>query len=151
MTRHGLLAVLPGLLLLAGPAIARQAPAAPSRQVTFEHYYRIKWGQDQEFKRLYRKNHESILREMQKAGFIVAMRTDVPFTHMAGGERWDMRVTITYRDAASAVEMDGAFDQAFAAASKKLFPDEATLEAEEARRFALLDEHWDVIVVRTSD
>ena len=47
-----------------------------------------------EFKRLYEKNHAPLLREMQKAGFIRSMRVDEPFTHLAGGPRWDLRVTI---------------------------------------------------------
>lgn len=143
--------ILPGLLALALAQGAAAQKSDTSRHVTFEHYYRIKWGQDQAFKQLYKKNHEPILRELQKQGFIVAMRTDIPFTHMAEGPRWDMRVTITYRDGASAVEMNGDLDKALAAARKKLFADEAALDAEEARRFAMLDEHWDVIVVKTSD
>jgi hypothetical protein len=131
------------------------APAAiaqtPDRSVTFEYYYRIKWGQEIAFKQLYRKNHEPILKELQKQGFIVAMRTDLPFTHMAGGERWDMRVTITWRDGAAAVEMGGDLDKATAAARKKLYPDEAKLDAEETQRFSMLEEHWDVIVTKVSD
>ncbi len=138
-------------LALPIPCSAQTAPADAARQVTVEYYYRIKWGQAEEFKRLYKANHESILRELQKAGLITVMRTDLPFTHMAGGERWDMRVTITYRDGAAAVEMDGAFDKAFGEAKKRLFPDAARLDAEETKRFAMLEEHWDVIVVAAGE
>lgn len=123
------------------PAIQVAAP------VTMEYYYRIKWGASEEFKRLYRKNHEPLLLEMQKLGFITAMRTEEPFTHMAGGERWDLRVTITYRDSAAAVELGGAWDTAWAAAKARLYPDKATFDAEETARFGLLEEHWDVIVI----
>jgi hypothetical protein len=132
-------------------AFAQPPVTENARQVTIEHYYRIKWGQELVFKQLYRKNHEPILRELQKQGFIVSMRTDMPFTHMAGGPRWDMRVTIVYRDGAAAVELNGAFDAAFAAAQKKLFPDEAKLKEAETERFAMLEEHWDVIVIKQSD
>jgi hypothetical protein len=134
------------IALFAVPVAAAQPPET-REQVTIEHYYRIKWGSDQDFKRLYRANHEPILREMQKAGYILSMKTDVPFTHMAGGQRWDMRVTISYRDAAAAVLVGGAFDEAFEAAKARLYPDAKKLDADEARRFALLEEHWDVIVV----
>jgi hypothetical protein len=123
------------------PALHAVAP------VTFEYYYRIKWGASEEFKRLYRKNHEPLLLEMQKLGFITAMRTDEPFTHMAGGERWDLRVTIAYRDGAAAVELGGAWDTAWGAAKARLFPDKAAYDAEETHRFSLLEEHWDVIVI----
>lgn len=130
--------------LMPVPAAAQSAgdPGA----ITVEHYYRIKWGSAGEFKRLYKLNHAPMLAEMRKQGFITGMRTDEPFTHMAGGQRWDLRVTITYRDAPAAVLVGGQFDKAFEAAKARLYPDKAKLEAEEARRFALLDEHWDVIV-----
>ena len=141
-------------LLLAGmaSAVQPQAPQAPQTAartgpVTGEYYYRIKWGSAEEFKRLYERNHAPIMREMQKQGFITRMEVEEPFTHLAGGTRWDLRVTVTYRDAASAVVVGGAFDQAFEAAKARLYPDKAAFQAEEARRFSLLEEHWDIIVV----
>jgi hypothetical protein len=139
----------PALLAIALVAVpvAAAPPATAPGPITIEHYYRIKWGSDLDFKRLYRANHEPILREMQKAGFILSMKTDVPFTHMAGGQRWDMRVTISYRDAEAAVLVGGAFDEAFEAGKARLYPDAKKLDADEARRFALLEEHWDVIVI----
>ena len=122
------------------------APSVASQQVTVEYYYRIRWGSASEFKRLYERNHAPILRELQRQGFITRMETEEPFTHMSGGARWDLRVTITFRDAAAAVLVGGPFDQALEAASARLYPDRTAFEAEEARRFALLEEHWDVIV-----
>ena len=126
------------------------ASAADDAPVTIESYYRIKWGSADEFKALYNRNHRPLLLEMQKQGLIKSMRTDVPFTHMAGGPRWDLRVTITYRDAASAVVIEGAFDKAWQAAEKRLYPDSEALKAAEAQRFSLLEEHWDVIVMEST-
>ena len=114
--------------------------------ITTEHYYRIKWGSAGEFKRLYKLNHQPILAELQKQGFITAIRTEEPFTHMAGNQRWDLRVTITYRDPSAAVVVGGAFDKASDAVKARLFPDGKKLEADEAKRFSFLEEHWDVIV-----
>ena len=125
---------------------ATPQPATTSEPITTEHYYRIKWGSAGEFKRLYKLNHQPILAEMQRLGFIIAMRTDEPFTHMAGNQRWDLRVTITYRDPSAAVVVGGAFDKASDAVTARLYPDKKKLEAEEAKRFSLLEEHWDVIV-----
>ncbi|HEX8231859.1 MAG TPA: hypothetical protein VF559_00740 [Caulobacteraceae bacterium] len=142
---RGLAGVCLALAMAAPGAAMAQGPA--KEPVKVEHYYRIKWGAAGEFKRLYKANHEPLLREMRKAGLITAIRTDEPFTHMAGGQRWDLRVTITYPDAASAVVVGGEFDKRFEAAKDRLYPDKAKLEAEEARRFGLLEEHWDVIVV----
>ena len=121
-------------------------PVATAEPVTTEHYYRIKWGSAAEFKRLYKLNHQPILAEMQKQGFITAIRTEEPFNHMAGNQRWDLRVTITFRDPSTAVVVGGAFDKASQAVAARLYPDKAKFDAEEARRFSLLEEHWDVIV-----
>lgn len=121
-------------------------PITVGEPITTEHYYRIKWGSAGEFKRLYKLNHEPILAELQKQGFITAIRTEEPFTHMAGNQRWDLRVTITYRDPSAAVVVGGAFDKASDAVKSRLYPDKKKLETEEAKRFSLLEEHWDVIV-----
>jgi len=136
------MAVLAAAFLTASPGYSQQA-ASP---ITAEYYYRIKWGSFQEFKDLYKRNHEPILKELQKQGFITAMRMESPFTHLAGGPRWDLRVRITYRDPSSAVQVGGPFDQASDAIKARLYPDKAKLEAEEQRRFSLLEDHWDVIV-----
>lgn len=125
------------------PALAQQS----AKPITVEHYYKIRWGSAEEFKALYKRNHEPILKELQKQGFITAMRMESPFTHMAGAPRWDLRVTITYRDAPSAVEVGGAFDEASDKVTARLYPHKAKLDLEEQRRFSLLEEHWDVIVV----
>ncbi|QNM82725.1 hypothetical protein H8M03_12155 [Sphingomonas sabuli] len=133
-----------GLAVSSVPAVAQ----APDRSVTAEYYYRIKWGSAAEFKQLYERNHAPILREMQKQGFILGMEVEEPFTHLAGGPRWDLRVTIRMRDAESAIGVGGEFDKAVAATTKRLYPDKEKFLAEEARRFSLLEEHWDVIVAK---
>lgn len=129
-----------------GAAPLPSAAAATSQPVVVESYYRAKWGGGEEFKRLYVKNEQRLLREMQRLGFIKALRFDQQFTHMPGGARWDLRATIVYRDAPSAVESNGAFEQAFDDARVRLIPDKAAYDAEEARRFSLLDDHWDIVV-----
>ena len=144
--------LLSAILLLAiidAPVLAQTPKAAEA--VTTEHYYRIKWGSASEFKRLYAANHQPLLDEMQRQGFITRIEVEEPFTHLAGNQRWDFRVTITYRDAPSAVLVGGQFDVAFKAATAKLYPNKKRLDAEEAQRFALLEEHWDVIVVPAED
>ena len=127
-------------------AEAQTPPPGATQQITAEYYYRIKWGSAVEFKRLYERNHAPLLREMQKLGFITKMEMEEPFTHLSGGARWDLRVTIVFRDADSAIRVGGPFDAAFASAQARLYPDKAAFEAEEGRRFSLLEEHWDVIV-----
>ena len=132
------------IAVAAAPASAQGSAAEP---VTVESYYRIKWGSAEEFLELYKRNHEPILKELQAQGFITQMRKSTPFTHMAGGPRWDLRVTITYRDAAAATVVGGAFDQASDKVKARLYPDASKLRQEEARRFSLLEDHWDVLVM----
>ena len=137
------------VLMLPGAAAGQGQPAA--EPVTVEHYYKIKWGSAGEFKELYKRNHAPILEELRRQGFITAIRIDEPLTHMAGGQRWDRRVTITYRDAPAAVVAGGAYDKASEAVTARLYPDKAKLDREEAKRFSLLEEHWDVIVIPSGD
>ena len=135
------------LLAIAAPTAGQRPEAGVSAiPVTAEYYYRIKWGSHNEFKQLYDRNHAPILREMQKQGFVTKIEAEEPYTHLAAGPRWDFRVTVTYRDAASAMFM-GGFEKAFAETAARLYPDRAKFDAEEARRFSLLEDHWDIFVL----
>lgn len=143
------------LLVLASPLAAQAqppaaAPAAAAGPVTVEYYYRIRWGSFWDFMDIYRQHHAPILAEMQRLGFITAIRTDVPVMHMVGDARWDLRVSITFRDS-NAATVDPAYGIAERAASERLFPDRARHLAEETRRFSMIEEHWDVIVAPYSE
>ena len=130
-----------------------QAPAgavvAPTETpVTIEYYYRLKWGSAGEFKKLYDRNHAPILREMQKEGRILRVDTEEPFTHLAGGVRWDLRVTITYRNADNALAGPGMM-KGWEKAQGRLYKDMEAFSAEETKRFSLVEDHWDVVVMPT--
>ena len=43
------------------------------------------------------------------------------------------------------------WDKAFEAAKARLYPDKKKLDEDEARRFSLLEDHWDVIVTPSAD
>lgn len=146
-----MLVLLSWFLVAAAPDAAPvAASASPSTTpVTIEYYYRIRWGGMDEFRSLYAKNHQPILDERKKPGFITRIETTTPFTHMAGGTRWDLRVAITYRGAEDGVGNGTGYDAAAEAVGARLFPDLAKFKAEEAKRFALVEEHWDVIVHRS--
>lgn len=137
------------MLLVNAPAMSQNAADIATRAkdvpTKVEYYYRIKWGHLKDFIALYDKNHKLLLDEMRKEGFILDMKTEFPFTHLAGGPRWDMRVTITYRDAAAALN-DPAWEEKWDRAKKLLFRDVAKLDADEAVRFSYLEDHWDVVV-----
>lgn len=119
-----------------------QTTGASSQPYAVEYYYKAKWGHQAEFLSLFRKNHLPILLEDRKKGRIVALTMTTPRYHATEDGRWDFRVTITFKDLASAYG-DGATSQA---EIKAMYPDQAAFEREEARRFEILDAHWDVPV-----
>lgn len=133
--------------LFAQPLSAQNAESADTAAVVVESYYKIKWGSDGEFMSLYQKNHLPILEKAKESGMISDLRIDMPFTHMAGGERWDLRVTITYRDAGAALLTDSSFIATFDEVVAQLKARNAKFDEEEARRFSLLEEHWDVVLM----
>lgn len=134
------------LLVLAAPSgadvSARQAPAAQAAgraERTAWYFYRVKWGHQEEFVSLFRKNHYPVLREEMKSGRVTALRTYVPTYHGDGRADWTFAVAITFRDSAAMTGPSGE-----AEIVRRLYPDQATFQKEEQRRFEILDAHWDV-------
>ena len=139
------------LLVFAGALVAgtmtatrleAQAPAAQSAaraERTAWYFYRVKWGFQDEFVRLFAKNHLPVLREDMKTGRIVDVRTYVPSYHGDGRADWTFAVAITFKDTAA---MTGPSNDD--AIVKRLYPDQVTFQKEEQRRFEILDAHWDV-------
>lgn len=126
-------------------AAARPAmPTGTAEPFTVEYYYRIRWGHQAEFLRLFRKNHLPVLEKEVQMGRMTGFSAVEPIYHAGEETRWDYRVTIVYPSAAAAHSPDPMDDPAF---RRALFPDTATFAAEERRRFELLDAHWDVPVV----
>ena len=138
---------------IAHPALAQAdqsvpaATEAPARvPVTIEAYYRIRWGSFDEFMALFEKNHMPILQAAKDAGLVTDISIDVPYNHMVGGARWDLRVSTTYRDAATATLTDSAWGAVWQAAEAKMKAANPKFAEEETRRFTLLEEHWDVVL-----
>jgi hypothetical protein len=134
------------LLLGSGPAAARSqaagaTAAAASRPFTVEYYYKVRWGHFDEFLELYKRNHWPILQRQQRMGRIVSMSVAYPVNHAGEADRWDMRFTIVWRDAATAHD-----DFEAAPIVRELYPDQARFRTEEQRRFELLEGHMDVPV-----
>jgi hypothetical protein len=140
----GCLIVALASVVVTGPrsALHAQAPAAQSAsrgERTTWYFYRVKWGHQDEFVDLFRKNHYPVLKEEMKSGRITAVRTFVPTYHGDGRADWTFAVAITFRDAAAMVGPSGEEEIV-----RKLYPDQATFQKEEQRRFEILDAHWDV-------
>ena len=129
------------------PVHAQEAEANASSSATIEGYYTVKWGSFDEFIALYQKNHLPILEEAKARGIITELRMDVPYTHLAGDVRWDLRVTMTYRSPDAALLADPELTAVFDEVVARLKAENPKYDEEEARRFSLLEEHWDVVVM----
>jgi len=123
-------------------AAAMQAPAAQSSATaerTVWYFYKVRWGFQDEFVALFKKNHLPVLKAQQEAGRMTAVRTFVPTYHGDGRADWTFAVAITFRDTAAMMAPSGED-----AIVRRLYPDQATFKKDEQRRFEILDAHWDV-------
>ncbi|MFZ0952656.1 MAG: hypothetical protein WAN17_10345 [Candidatus Sulfotelmatobacter sp.] len=124
---------------------AQSVSANPDRPFVVEYYYKAKWGHEDEFLKLFKKNHYPVLKKEMGMGRIAKVWMDQPRYHTTEDGRWDFRVTIVFKNATVANE---PFDEA--ALQKQMYPDQETFQREEQRRFEILDGHWD-LPVKTVD
>ena len=124
---------------------AQSATTAQGQPYAIEYYYKTKWGHADEFLKLFKKNHYPLLKKEVEMGRMIKVWMDQPRYHTTEDGRWDYRVTIVFKNSTVANE---PFDED--ALKKQLFPDQATYEREEQRRFEILDAHWD-LPVKTLD
>jgi hypothetical protein len=133
---------------IATPAAAQSAapPARPAARAetpyAVEYYYKAKWGFADEFARLFRRNHLPVLKKQIESGRLLEVRAEKPRYHATEDGRWDFRVTLVFRSVAAAADPSGEDE-----IKKQLFPDQATFQREEQRRFEILLAHWDLPVV----
>jgi hypothetical protein len=126
----------------AASAAYAQAPAAQSAsnpERTVWYFYKVKWGYQDEFVDLFRRNHLPVLQEEIKAGRMTSVKTFVPTYHGDGRADWTFAVVITYKDTGA---MNAPSDDE--AIQRRLFPDRAKFLKDEQRRFEILEAHWDV-------
>ncbi|HZD32112.1 MAG TPA: hypothetical protein VE779_10680 [Candidatus Angelobacter sp.] len=126
-------------LCLLGGAAAQTSATADSKPYVVEYYYKVKWGYADEFITLFKKNHYPLLKKQVEMGRMLKVYGTAPRYHATEDGRWDYRITIVFKNAATA--FDG-FDEK--ALIKQMYPDQATYQKEEQRRFEILDAHWDL-------
>jgi hypothetical protein len=140
-----LLAVLGCVACAPVPSLAAQgAPprGGADRPYSVEYYYKVQWGHQQEFLRLFLKNHYPLLKKGVESGRMLAVKIESPANHLPEDARWDYRVTITFKNATVATTANP--DEP--AWIRELWPDQETYRREEQRRFELLLAHWDLPV-----
>jgi hypothetical protein len=114
-------------------------PKSRDRPFVAEYYYKARWGDADEFIRLFKKNHLPVLKKQIETGRILRVSAVKPRYHATEDGRWDYRVTIVFKNVAAAHDTSGE-----EAIKKELFPDQETFKREEQRRFEILLAHWDV-------
>ena len=94
-------------------------------------------GFQDEFLDLFQRNHYPILKELEKAGHYLSVRTFVPENHGDGRADWTFAVELVEPAKRPAAPTEEEM-------SRKLYPDRAKLAERGTRRFELLVAHWDV-------
>ncbi len=120
---------------------ADPAPKAAAAQGTLPPYlvewvYRVKWGEQDEFWRLFRKYQIPQLDKEKQLGRVLSYTVYHPGLHTSEDERWDYRIVITYRDTLATTQSRDL--------PKQLFPDQATYKREENQRWAITVMHYDL-------
>ena len=133
--------------LAASLSVSMWAQGAPpqggaGQPYAVEYYYKCQWGHQEEFLKLFLKNHYPLLKKEQAAGRILSVKVESPAYHTTEDGRWDYRVTIVFKNGTVATSSNP--DEA--AMIKELWPDQATYQREEQRRFEILVSHWDLPV-----
>ncbi len=137
--------LLPLLLSACAPILLAQgAPpqGAPDKPYAMEYYYKVQWGKQQEFLRLFLKNHYPLLKKNVESGRMISVKIETPANHMTEESRWDYRVTIRFKNSTMATTANPDEQRLI----KQLWPDRAKYESEEQRRFEILLAHWDLPV-----
>ena len=107
--------------------------------VTVAYYYKVKWGYQDEFVALFKKNHYPVLAAQVKSGRYLRVETYVPKFHGDGRADWTFLTIIVYRNW-QAID-SGSQEKEFV---KEMYPDQETFKREEQRRFELVEAHCDV-------
>lgn len=127
------------LWLIAAAALAPLPARAEDKPVTVAYYYKVRWGFQQDFERLYMKNHYPIMAAEKEQGRIRRLEIFRPTFHGDGRADWTFLVVITY---ASWAALGTPVDED--ALARKIVPDFDSYKKEEQRRFEMLEAHWDV-------
>ena len=135
------------LIAACGMALPLSGQGAPSQggadqPYTVEYYYKVQWGHQQEFLTLFLKNHYPLLQKIVATGRMVSVKIEQPAYHTTEDGRWDYRVTIVFKNSTVATTENA--DEA--RLIREFWPDHATYEREEQRRFEILISHWDLPV-----
>jgi len=127
---------LSGLWTLAHSQSSSPAASNTDKSYLVEWVYRVKYGHQDEWWKIFQKYQIATLDKEKQLGYITAYTIYGPGLHTSEDSRWDYRVEITYRNQAAAGH-GGEVE-------KQLFPDRDAARKEEDRRWELTENHWDL-------
>jgi hypothetical protein len=126
--------------MLAGAAPSEnngpKSPVDALRNYQVEWVYRVKWGHDEEFWRIFKQTQIPVLDKEKELGYVLSYKVYKPGLHTSEELRWNYRIVITYKDILSSTH-GGELE-------KQLFPDQATYAKEENQRWELVLSHYDL-------
>ena len=131
--------MLSRLLLAATLLVLATTLTAEESGYRAAYFYKVRWGFQDEFERLFLANHYPVLAAQKESGRIKAVEMYKPTFHGDGRSDWTFLVVITFRDWAAVAERSEE-----EAVIRRLYPDQDTFKKQEQRRFEILDAHWDV-------
>jgi hypothetical protein len=127
------------ILTLTGTAQAQPAGKAPYQ---VEWVYRVRYGFQDEWWKIFQKYQLATLDREKQLGFVKDYVVQKSGLHTSEDSRWDYRIIITYPDYSGSTHESEV--------ERQLFPDQTALEKEEQRRWELTLNHWD-LPIRTID
>jgi hypothetical protein len=118
--------------------LAQAQSARPQSEPPYivEWVYRVKLGHQDEFWQIFKKYQIATLNKEKDMGQVLKYEVFRPGLHASEDQRWDYRIVIYYKNAASS-SGGGVIE-------KQLFPDQETMKREETRRWDLTQLHWDL-------
>lgn len=122
--------------LLVNNVAFAQAPPGAEKPYQVEWVYKVQYGHQKEWWRIFQKYQIAILDREKQLGYVSGYTVHRPGLHTSEDARWDYRIVITYPNPAGATHEQEV--------ERALFPDAAALEREDQRRWELTLNHWDL-------
>jgi hypothetical protein len=144
VSQYSLLLAVAALVVLvasADPLWGQQTSVNPSASASekpflVEWVYKVKWGHADEFWQVFKKYQIPVLNRQKELGYVISYTVYRPGYHTGEDTRWEYRIVVAYKNLASS--------RYGREVTKQLFPDQATLNREENRRWELTEAHYDL-------
>lgn len=123
---------------------ARSGQRPGEEPVTAAYFYKVKWGHQEEFLSLYRRNHYPVLKAQIESGRLLDVKAYTPRFHGEGRSDWTFMTVLVFKNWQAMADREAEQE-----AIRRLYPDREKFLREEQRRFELLEAHWDVPLSET--